>query len=378
MLAAAAPPFLLAVAATVAIVAAAVAGFALRRRPLPEPHCPRCRYPMKGVDAASRCPECGFATADRGAWWLGSRRWGVTLAAAGVFWLTLALVFSRYGRDGVLVGILGRWKVVVSAAPLPGWFVTLEESRDPDAPWRRLRVLRGPETVWSIEAAYLAAGVPAEPWTLGGDGRRGFGDDLDGDGIADLVVTSFNAGSGGGAATHWLAIGDSGGFVPLATLPGELRDLDGDGLTWELLAKDECLDYRWTSGAGSPRMGVILTAGGPSGDVWRVSPRLMRKPAPPEGMLAGEVRAIGDLRKAEVAATSADERRIFREGWLAPLVRRMGELVYSGHRERAFRFLDEAWPDDEISREAFRAEFTQALSESPYAVEIEALSRPET
>jgi hypothetical protein len=376
MLAAAAPPFLLAVAATVAIVAAAVAGFALRRRPLPEPHCPRCRYPMKGVDAASRCPECGFATRDGGAWWLGSRRWGVALAAAGVGWLTLALVFSRYGRDGVLVGILGRWKVVASAAPLPGWFVTLEESRDPDAPWRRLRVLRGPETVWSIEAAYLAAGVPAEPWTLGGDGRRGFGDDLDGDGIADLVVTSFNAGSGGGAATHWLAIGDSGGFVPLATLPGELRDLDGDGLTWELLAKDECLDYRWTSGAGSPRMGVILTAGGPSGDVWRVSPRLMRKPAPPEGMLAGEVRAIGDLRKAEVAATSADERRIFREGWLAPLVRRMGELVYSGHRERAFRFLDEAWPDDEASREAFRLEFTEALSESPYAVEIEALSRP--
>jgi hypothetical protein len=54
----------------------------------------------------------------------------------------------------------------------------------------------------------------------------------------------------------------------------------------------------------------------------------------------------------------------------------MGELVYSGHRERAFRFLDEAWPDDEVSREAFRSEFTEALSESPYAVEIEALSRP--
>ena len=54
----------------------------------------------------------------------------------------------------------------------------------------------------------------------------------------------------------------------------------------------------------------------------------------------------------------------------------MGELVYSGHRERAFRFLDEAWPDGEASREAFRLEFTEALSESPYAVEIEALSRP--
>jgi hypothetical protein len=376
MLAAAAPPFLLAVAATVAIVAAAVAGFALRRRPLPEPHCPRCRYPMKGVDAASRCPECGFATRDGGAWWLGSRRWGVALAAAGVGWLTLALVFSRYGRDGVLVGILGRWKVVVSAAPSPGWLVTLEETRDSDAPWRRIRVFRGSETVWSIEALYLSAGVPADPWKLGGDGRQGFGDDIDGDGIGDLVVTSFNGGTAGGATTHWLAIGDPGGFVPLATLPGELRDLDGDGRPVELLANDWCLDYRWTSGAGSPRMGVILVAADTARDVWRVSPRHMRKPLPPEAELAGCAQAIRESRAKEVAAATADERRIFREAWLSPLVRTMGELVYSGHRERAFRFLDEAWPDDEASREAFRLEFTEALSESPYAVEIEALSRP--
>ncbi len=375
-LAVVAPSFPLAVAAAVAIVALVTAAFALRRRALAEPRCPRCRHAIHAVAAETRCPECGFASADRSAWWLGPRRKLLAVVSFAVFWLALALPFSRWGREGVVAGILGPWKVVVEASPLPGWRVLLEESRDPDAPWRRLRVERGRETVWSIEAAYLAAGIPAEPWKLGGDGRTGFGDDLDGDGISDLVVTSFNAGSGGGATTHWLAFDGAGGFTPRMIMPGELRDLDGDGDPFELLAKDDCLDYRWTSGAGSPRLGVILVASGVLRDVWRVSPRLMRKPAPPEETLAEETRAIHELREAEVAASTPDDRRIYREGWLAPLVKRMGELVYSGHRERAFRFLDGAWPDDEVSREAFRSEFTEALSESPYAVEIEALSRP--
>lgn len=376
LLAAVAPSFALALAAAMAIAALVATAFALRRRPLAEPQCPRCRHAIHAVAAETRCPECGFASGDRSVWWLGPRRRLLAVVSFAVFWLALALPFSRWGRAGVIAGILGPWKVVVEAAPRPGWRVTLEESRDPDAPWRRLRVERGRETVWSIEAAYLAAGLPAEPWTLGGDGRTGFGDDLDGDGIADLVVTSFNGGSAGGATTHWLAIGDAGGFIPLMTMPGELRDLDGDGSPLELLAKDDCLDYRWTSGAGSPRLAVMLVAAGPSRDLWRVSPRLMRKPAPPEEMLAEETRAIRGLREAELAAATVDDRRIAREGWLAPLVKRMGELVHSGHRARAFRFLDEAWPDDEVSREAFRREFTEALSESPYAVEIEAISRP--
>lgn len=375
-LAAVAPSFPLAVVAAVAIVALATAALAIRRRPLAEPRCPRCRHAIHAVDAETRCPECGFASADRSVWWLGPRRTLLAVVSFAVFWLALALPFSRWGRAGVVAGILGPWKVVVEASPRPGWRVLLEESRDPDAPWRRLRVERGRETVWSIEAAYLAAGIPAEPWKLGGDGRAGFGDDLDGDGIADLVVTSFHGGSGGGATTHWLAIGDAGDFTPIMIMPGELRDLDGDGRPFELLAKDDCLDYRWTSGAGSPRLGVRLVAAGPNRDLWRVSPRLMRRPAPSEGTLAGEAQAIHELREAEVAASTPDDRRIYREGWLAPLVKRMGELVYSGHRERAFRFLDEAWPDDEVSREAFRVEFTEALAESPYAVEIEALARP--
>jgi len=375
-LAATAPSALLGLAAAVAVAGLVAAAFALRRRTLAEPRCPRCGYAMRGGDLGGACPECGFRSADRDAWYRGGRRWWLALAAIGVAGLALGLPWAIFGKDGTLVGLLGQWRTLAVGSPAPGWRVSIEESRDPVRPWRRLRVERDGETVWSVEGWYLSAGVGAAPFELGAPGSHGFGGDLEGDGIADLVVSEVSAGTGGFARTHVLALGVTGGFVPLGSFPGVLRDVDGDGIPWEAVAPDPCLDYRWTSGAGSPRLAVILTAHASSDfGIWRVSARHMRKPAPPESDLAERARSIREVHARE-GIGPPEERQSRREEWLSPLVGTMGELVYSGHRERAFRFLDEAWPGDEAEREAFRLEFTEALAESPYAVEIEALSRP--
>lgn len=223
---------------------------------------------------------------------------------------------------------------------------------------------------WSSRIELLPVADPSRPsfvltgrrLTLGTgeEGRRfGIGNDVNGDGTPDLIVSEWSGGAHCCTRDYVISLADDPRV--LDTIYAEhsdgrtWEDLDGDGRP-EVILNDWVFAYWATSFAGSPAPEVILTW---RGGRFRPAEHLMVEP-PPTNEELGAMAA--DLRKWTGKAG--------REG-VGEVMRAALGLLYSGNREQAWRLFELAWdPAFERDREQFVADFRNQLEKSRFWPEI--------
>lgn len=220
---------------------------------------------------------------------------------------------------------------------------------------RLIDVLDAP-MAWVGAAPDSLAEPPMPPYPVERTLPPGAVRDLTGDGVPDVVLTTYSGGAHC-CTTHWLV-----GLLPagprlLAHVEAEhgeaeVADLDGDGLP-EWTVADWTFAYWHTSFAGSPAPRVIL-----SWDGERLAPNLGLMTEPPGP------RADLDARAAVVRADAAWASQRF------PPVAYWGtllDLLYAGRGPEAARFAEAAWPGDALGRTVFLRVLADRLWQSPYA-----------
>lgn len=160
--------------------------------------------------------------------------------------LDLPLVGLHEGKLWVVAHAFGAW-----ALPLPVADVDLAAVEPVLAGDPTLLALGDRVAVYDEGLVQLleADGAPAASWTTGGAGGILLGD-LDADGVEDLVVGAgyldqetrlvSDAGAGGDVSTGWRVDSDEG-WVPAR--PGGAEDLDGDGVADLLVGSTDWTTY---------------------------------------------------------------------------------------------------------------------------------------
>jgi hypothetical protein len=170
------------------------------------------------------------------------------------------------------------------------------------------------------------------------------GPDITGDGVPKLAV-SQEIGRQGGGSIQLFACGKE--FRQIAGIESwgkypELKDLDSDGIP-ELIVSDNAF-YHWPICMdGEPMPEVVLR--------WKSghylpAPELMAKPAPSRPNLEALAAAVRDSSGWDTASCSAPEAL-----WTNAV-----SLMYSGHEQLAWEFIDQAWkpgfPSDNSTKES--------------------------
>jgi len=229
------------------------------------------------------------------------------------------------------------------------------------------------------------------------DDRIKPGDDITGDGRPNVVIIEFSGGAHCCLWYHILELGKSPKI--LATISGLhanpiFEDVDGDGV-FEVQVYDWTFAYWRACFFESPAPRVILQW---QEGKYRVAPELMWNPAPPPEELKAQAESLKreilkNLRPAtgpHPAPTTTDlDQKIWRtvlqctqplpgdydpetDTLPAGLWGEMLELIYTGHEDRAWAFLEAAWPEEIDGKENFLRDFRDRLEQSPYWQEMKA------
>ena len=191
------------------------------------------------------------------------------------------------------------------------------------------------------------------------DKANAMGKDITGNGIPNLVVSRDSGGSAGYATYNIFEIGQK--FRKIATIDDylgiEFTDLDGDSkleivvFDHGILSLAECMNcYR-------PPKVILRYQDG----AYRIAADLMHKPFPLREDLVRRAQQVRDdaswyWRKAGF------EKNLVPES----LLNTMLELIYTGHPNHAWRFLNMAWPPDVSGKDAWLHKFRANLKESKY------------
>jgi hypothetical protein len=187
------------------------------------------------------------------------------------------------------------------------------------------------------------------------------GDDITGDGVPDLVVTTDSGGSNGvgGIAILQLDLGNPEPQVRelfnTQWSHGRLCDLDADGVM-ELRMQDNTYHFVWNRpNAMRPIANVVLRW---TGSGYDIAPALMHRT-----LVSGDrLRAIAERLKQELiqkAATTPD-------GTFRNLSAVALQLIYTGNQQAAWWLIDHAWPEEMSGRESYRQGVITAVTDSAY------------
>ena len=199
------------------------------------------------------------------------------------------------------------------------------------------------------------------------------GMDITGNGQSDLVISEWLGGANCCLIFHIFEIGPN--FKKLGTIDAQFGDSGPHFIHPDKDSKNTGLAIQihdWTFAnwntdfADSPAPKVILQF---SGGAYRIAPDLMRTSDDP---------AASDL------ATPASAVRSFPGsakggGWpkadVSPqLWETMLDLIYSGHADAAWKFLDDAWPPKVQGKDKFAQDFRAQLAKSPYWPAVNAMN----
>ena len=198
--------------------------------------------------------------------------------------------------------------------------------------------------------------------------------DITGGGEPNLVVTHFEAPGHARFQYYVFSLGKE--FKLIDELQsGDLnydasfKDVDGDG-KFEFLTEDQHFGYWHSSFAGAPMPVIILKY---KNGHYRLAMDLMRKPLP---TAKEEKRTVQKIKKEildygsgkKVSSFAGDPSMgVWKDVILSPLVwGQMLDLIYSGHAEAAWKFLQEVWPKGKSGKKQFLAEFKKELAKDPY------------
>ena len=203
-------------------------------------------------------------------------------------------------------------------------------------------------------------------------GVRVAGGDVTGDGQPDLVISEWLGGANCCLIFHIFEIGPT--FRKLGTIDAAFgdsgphfvhpdKDSKSTGLAIEI---HDWTFANWnTDFADSPAPKVILRF---SDNAYRMAPDLMR----------AAILSPSDLatRAAEVKSYAPSAKggawphaRISPQLWATML-----DLIYNGHADDAWKFLDDAWPSKVQGKEAFARDFRAQLAKSKYWPTVEAMN----
>jgi hypothetical protein len=186
------------------------------------------------------------------------------------------------------------------------------------------------------------------------------GADITGDGQPGLVIAEWAGGANCCLTLHIFEIGKQ--FRKIGAIDAQFGDqgphfvhLDqGPGLQIQI---DDWTFANWhTDFADSPAPKVILRY---RDGAYRVAPDLMRTPAV-------DAKAIA-VKADAVKAGATDLHGSWPDAEVPPaLWGAMLDLMYAGHQDAAWQFLDTAWPPQVGGKARFKRDFQEQLRQSPY------------
>ncbi len=198
------------------------------------------------------------------------------------------------------------------------------------------------------------------------------GMDITGDGQPDLVISEWLGGANCCLIFHIFEIGPT--FKKLGTIDAEFGDSgphfihpDKDSKSTGLAIQIHDWTFaNWnTDFADSPAPKVILRY---SDNAYRVAPDLMRTATYSASDLATQAAAI----KSYAPSAKGGEwphAKVSPDLWGTML-----DLIYSGHADEAWKFLDDAWPPKVQGKDAFARDFRAQLAKSRYWPAVEAMN----
>lgn len=184
------------------------------------------------------------------------------------------------------------------------------------------------------------------------------GDDITGDGIPNLIVMESTGGNSFPLSCYVFSLGDQ--FRLIQCLPeGEFVDIKQDG-------KLDCIGYQmgftfWhASHAGSPAPQLVYEY---CGYDYLLAPALMYQPLPEEEVINQTIeevkRRCAKVKKSKWDAHCWHNEEVYLDSsvWSYML-----DLMFSGHPDEAYDFLDRVWPEGEKGKSSFIYDFEKPLN----------------
>ena len=203
------------------------------------------------------------------------------------------------------------------------------------------------------------------------------GMDITGDGQPDLLISEWSGYANCCLTLHIFEIGPT--FKKLGTIDAEFGDAGPHfvhpdknlkllGLTIQI---HDWTFANWnTDFADSPAPSVMLRF---SDGTYRISPDLMRTPAPAPKDLEARAAEVRDYAPSAKGGTWP-HASVSPKLWSTML-----DLIYGGHDGDAWKFLDAAWPAKVSGKDAFARQFRAQLAKSPYWPAVKAMNeKPST
>jgi hypothetical protein len=202
--------------------------------------------------------------------------------------------------------------------------------------------------------------------------RIKMGMDITGDGQPDLVISEYTGFANCCLVLHIFEIGPT--FRKIGTIDAGFGDSGPHFLPPDKESKSPGLAIQihdWTFAnwntdfADSPAPKVLLRF---TDNAYRVAPDLMRTPVPDAADLAARANAVRSYAPSAKGGEWPDAK-------VSPnLWGTMLDLIYSGHADGAWKFLDQAWPPKVQGKDAFARDFRAQLAKSPYWPAVEAMN----
>ncbi|MCM8813837.1 MAG: hypothetical protein NC924_07890 [Candidatus Omnitrophica bacterium] len=189
--------------------------------------------------------------------------------------------------------------------------------------------------------------------------------DITGDGQPNLIIINNHGGCHGCQDFFLFSLGKEFKLIFRQDMDGhygEFKDIDGDGV-FEFVGYDSTFQGWYTCPVDSPMMEIVLRY---RDGKYKLARDLMAEPLPAYAV------------EAEVRREAEDELSAYSPiGWckndaivVPPVWRYMLQLIYTGHPNDAWLFLDRYWRWGWLEKQSFLEEFKSQLSQSPYAADL--------
>lgn len=196
--------------------------------------------------------------------------------------------------------------------------------------------------------------------------------DVTNDGTPDLVLEVFSGGAHCCFGYYAFSLGKP--FKKMVYFDDidamfTVQDMDGDKV-YEYSGFDDTFAYWNACFAESPMPKVILRY---EGDGLHLANDLMRQLVPnPDAILQKVSEIRMEMEKIVNSPMRFDQG--FFGGFYPPLWDAMLDLIYAGWGDKAYEFLDLAWPNQKPDKDKFIKEFKKQLAKSHYWTELKTMN----